>query len=279
MTVKLIYYTIQNSLFIRSYNCSTSSWSDEYEVTSYGSLTQSSSISSASNDLYAVYREAGGGSAYLKYRQYDANPLTPQGLTVSIYTLGTNTYPKLNWNLNTEPDVYNQTNAYQIERRIRLWDGPWSQWAFLANRNGNQSEFIDYSIGGLHNEAHTAEYRIRAKDVNNHFSDYSSSVSINFSKFNKTNNGLVKYDFELDQNYPNPFNPSTTINYTIKTAGQVTLKVYDMLGTEVASLVNARKEPGNYSVTFNANNLPSGIYVYRLTADKFVETKKLILLK
>jgi len=160
-----------------------------------------------------------------------------------------------------------------------LWDGPWSQWAFLANRNGNQSEFIDYSIGGLHNEAHTAEYRIRAKDVNNHFSDYSSSVSINFSKFNKTNNGLVKYDFELDQNYPNPFNPSTTINYTIKTAGQVTLKVYDMLGTEVASLVNARKEPGNYSVAFNATNIPSGIYVYRLTADKFVETKKLILLK
>jgi hypothetical protein len=58
-----------------------------------------------------------------------------------------------------------------------------------------------------------------------------------------------------------------------------TLKVYDMLGIEVASLVNENKEAGSYSVEFNASNLPSGIYVYRLTADKFVETKKLILLK
>ncbi|NWG28070.1 MAG: T9SS type A sorting domain-containing protein [Ignavibacteriaceae bacterium] len=270
-----IVYEIFDGVGYRNYN--GSSWSAEEPI---GSGYISPRIYAVSNDLFVAWgKDAPAQNKFIHYRQYDANPHTPQGLTVSIYTLGTNTYPKLNWNLNTEPDVYNQTNAYPIERRIRLWDGPWGQWAFLAYRNGNQSEFIDYSIGGLHNEAYTAEYRISAKDVNNHFSDYSSSVSINFSKFNKTNNGLVKYDFELDQNYPNPFNPITTINYSIKSTGLVTLKVYDMLGIEVASIVNEIKEAGNYSVTFNASELPSGIYFYQLRAGSFIETKKMLLLK
>ena len=84
---------------------------------------------------------------------------------------------------------------------------------------------------------------------------------------------------ELKQNYPNPFNPKTTINYSVKSTGLVTLKVYDILGNEVASIVNERKEPGDYSVTFNATNLPSGIYVYRLTTNDLVQSKKLIVMK
>ena len=86
-------------------------------------------------------------------------------------------------------------------------------------------------------------------------------------------------DYSLNQNYPNPFNPTTTISYSIKSAGDVTLKVYDMLGTEVAYLVNERQEAGNYSIEFNAAELPSGIYVYRLASGNFMETKKLVLLK
>ena len=86
-------------------------------------------------------------------------------------------------------------------------------------------------------------------------------------------------DFYLLQNFPNPFNPTTTINYSLKTTGEVTLKVYDMLGTEVASLVNERQEAGNYSVIFYAVNLPSGIYFYTLTSGNFTASKKLILLK
>ena len=92
-------------------------------------------------------------------------------------------------------------------------------------------------------------------------------------------NDKKDFVFSLSQNYPNPFNPTTTINYSIKSAGLITLKIYDMLGTEVASLVNERQEAGDYSVTFNAADLPSGIYVYKLTAGNFVSTKKLILLK
>jgi hypothetical protein len=85
--------------------------------------------------------------------------------------------------------------------------------------------------------------------------------------------------FQLHQNYPNPFNPTTTINYTIPNSSLVKLKVYDILGREVETLVNERKSPGNYSVEFNASRLASGIYFYRMQAGDFVATKKLILMK
>jgi hypothetical protein len=86
-------------------------------------------------------------------------------------------------------------------------------------------------------------------------------------------------NYKISQNYPNPFNPSTTISYSIPKAEFVTLKVFDILGRETASLVNESKEAGNYSLTFNAGNIPSGIYFYKLTSGSFMATKKLILLK
>jgi cyclomaltodextrinase len=85
--------------------------------------------------------------------------------------------------------------------------------------------------------------------------------------------------FSLMQNYPNPFNPSTQISYSIPAANFVTLKVYDILGREVQTLVNDRKQAGTYSVVFNASKLASGIYFYRLTSGDFVQTKKMILVK
>ncbi len=85
--------------------------------------------------------------------------------------------------------------------------------------------------------------------------------------------------YSLGQNYPNPFNPATTISYSIPKNGLITLKVFDILGKEVAELVNEIKEAGNYTVTFNASELPSGIYFYTLTSGNFIATKKLIFLK
>ncbi|MBC8042686.1 MAG: T9SS type A sorting domain-containing protein [Rhizobacter sp.] len=85
--------------------------------------------------------------------------------------------------------------------------------------------------------------------------------------------------FALRQNYPNPFNPNTLISYQLSMNSQVQLKVYDVLGREVASLVDARQATGDYLVNFNATKLSSGVYFYRLTTGNFVQTKKMLLLK
>jgi hypothetical protein len=86
-------------------------------------------------------------------------------------------------------------------------------------------------------------------------------------------------DFELYQNYPNPFNPGTKIKYSVPGEGFVSLKVYDVLGNEIATLINEEKPAGNYEVEFDANGLPSGIYFYQLKSNKYIETKKMNLLK
>ncbi len=87
------------------------------------------------------------------------------------------------------------------------------------------------------------------------------------------------YKFTLHQNYPNPFNPITVIRYQLSNNSEVTLKVYDVLGNEVATLVNEYKTAGGYEAEFDASNLPSGTYFYRLQAGEYTETKKLILIK
>jgi len=83
----------------------------------------------------------------------------------------------------------------------------------------------------------------------------------------------------LAQNYPNPFNPSTRIQYSVASSQNVTLKVFDVLGNEVATLVNEPKAPGVYTVQFNGGNLTSGVYFYKLQSGSFVQTKKFILMK
>jgi len=97
---------------------------------------------------------------------------------------------------------------------------------------------------------------------------------------------LMPNKFALEQNYPNPFNPSTSIRYTVPSVtlsegegSRVSLKVYDVLGNEVTTLVNEQKPAGSYEVKFDAAGLSSGIYFYTLASGSFVETKKMILLK
>ena len=115
------------------------------------------------------------------------------------------------------------------------------------------------------------------------------AVTLDSNVANKTStittavkNGSKSEEFSLSQNYPNPFNPTTTIQYNIVKAGKVSLKVYNLVGQEVALLVNGYQEAGHHSVTLNKNNgisLSNGVYFYRLEADSFISTKKFILMK
>jgi hypothetical protein len=109
------------------------------------------------------------------------------------------------------------------------------------------------------------------------------SVSVSGTGYETTDVGsgqeAVLHRFRLDQNYPNPFNPSTIISYQLPSSGVVTLRIYDLLGREVKTLVNQREDAGNHSVLFDAADLSSGVYYYRIQAGSYVETKKLVVLR
>lgn len=92
-------------------------------------------------------------------------------------------------------------------------------------------------------------------------------------------NAQTPNEFRLEQNYPNPFNPSTRIQYQLSNSSQVSLKVYDVLGNERATLLNEHKPAGSYEVDFNAQELSSGIYFYKMQSGSFIETKKMILIR
>ena len=86
-------------------------------------------------------------------------------------------------------------------------------------------------------------------------------------------------NFSLSQNYPNPFNPNTNISFSVPLQSLVTLKIFDILGREVAQLVNENLNPGNYNILWNASKFSSGVYFYTLIGDNFIETKKMILVR
>src|SRR5205085_9879602 len=103
-------------------------------------------------------------------------------------------------------------------------------------------------------------------------------ININVGFVGIVNNSIPEF-FNLYQNYPNPFNPVTRIQYAVPKEGNVKLIVYDMLGKEISTLVNQRSQPGRYEVEFDASNLASGVYFYKIEAEAFTDIKKMILLK
>ena len=103
---------------------------------------------------------------------------------------------------------------------------------------------------------------------------YQGVTSIGEERINR-----IPSEYFLSNNFPNPFNPSTTIRYSIPQSTNVTIKVFDILGNEIETLVNKEKPTGTYELTWYAENLPSGIYFYQLKSDNYLETKKMILLK
>ena len=121
--------------------------------------------------------------------------------------------------------------------------------------------------------------------------DSYNGLQIFYNEWKITNTNPTKfpenYSFSLEQNYPNPFNPYTTIRYHIPVVNDrktndmchVTIKVYDVLGRKVITLLNSEQTPGNYVIEFNGSGLSSGIYYYQLIADGFIQTKKMLLLK
>ncbi len=195
------------------------------------------------------------------------NTVLPVELT-SFTAAQVNNQVNLKWNTATEIN----NRGFEIERRTDK-----AKWGVVGFESGNgtttESKSYAYSDDISNVKSSKIYYRLKQIDLDGTFS-YSSEIEVSVVN--------IPEQFSLDQNYPNPFNPTTKIKYSIpamKNAVSVQLKVYDIIGNEVTTLVNQEQSAGSYEVDFNAAGLSSGMYFYSLTAGNFSSTKKMILIK
>ncbi|MHC1738966.1 MAG: T9SS type A sorting domain-containing protein [Ignavibacteriaceae bacterium] len=178
----------------------------------------------------------------------------------------------LRWTTATEINNF----GFEIERALKPEEGGWEKIGFV-NGSGNSNSLKEYSFADPLNLNLNLNLRYRLKQIDNDGSfTYSKEVEIDNLRPLSAAGG-----FDLLQNYPNPFNPATVISYRLQVPGHVTLKLIDVLGNEVAVLVDATQESGNHDYKLSTLNykLTSGVYFYKLQAGDFVSTKKMILLK
>lgn len=175
---------------------------------------------------------------------------------------------KDNVNLYWETSFEENNQGFEIYRKHAISED-WNKIGFVKGKgNSNSIEKYDYTDKNLIPGKY--EYKLKQIDYNGNFEFFNLSGIVEINNPEK---------FELKQNYPNPFNPSTKIQFYIPSISNVKLAVYDITGKEVAVLVNENLNPGYYENVFNAGNLTSGIYYYKLTAGNFSETKKMMLVK
>jgi len=170
---------------------------------------------------------------------------------------------ELSWETATETNNY----GFELERKFEGYSD-WISIGFVKG-GGNSYSPQSYSFTDSPIKAGTYTYRLKQIDLDGHFK-YSNEIEVVYNNV---------FNFSLSQNYPNPFNPSTTISYQLSTEGFVSLKVYDVLGKEVTTLVNEIKQSGVHEVNFDASEYTSGIYLYRMTVNNFTQTYKMIVLK
>jgi hypothetical protein len=194
------------------------------------------------------------------------NPLPVELVSLTVHQNGTTVI--LNWV--TASEINNR--GFEIERKLFL-DEKELEWRLIGFKEGfgTTSEQKNYTFHDDFSNinADKSAYRLKQIDFNGTFT-YSDVVYVD---------KIVPLTFNLSQNFPNPFNPETKIKFSLPFDEFVSLKVYNIVGSEAAVLINEKRNAGIYFINFNAAQLPSGVYYYQLTAGKLNETKKMILLR
>lgn len=222
-------------------------WTEYSDINTYPTYIQANNVTGFSEWAF------GGGSD---------NSL-PVLISVFNYTIKENTVT-LNWK--TTKEINNA--GFDIERKT-CGTEDWKKLAFIKGK-GNTNSMESYTYEDRMLEKGNYNYRLKQIDNNGNYKYYNLNGVVSVG---------VPNEFKLSQNYPNPFNPITKINYDIPKQGFVSLKVYDVLGREIKSLVSEIQPAGYYSVDFNASGFSSGIYFYRLESQGFSNVKKMMIIK
>ncbi len=191
--------------------------------------------------------------------------VTPVELASFYSQVNSNTV-NLFWKTSTETN----NKGFEIQRKDNLLDE--SKWETVKFIVGNGTTTKIHSYNYLDKDLASSNYSYRLKQV-----DYNGSFE--YSKVINVELGNAIESYVLNQNYPNPFNPGTTISYELPNSANVTIKVYDVLGNEIKTLVNNNEQAGKHQIYFNASDLSSGVYFYQMHAGNYSEIKKMVLLK
>ena len=196
----------------------------------------------------------------------DPAPLPVELSSFSASVIGSTV--KLNWRTETEVNNYGFEILRQGHTSTSLSVTDWEKIGFVEGY-GNSNSPKDYSFTDASVLSGTYSYRLKQIDIDGQF-EYSKIIEVNLGSPKK---------YELAQNFPNPFNPNTSIKFTLPETGNVKLTVYNMLGQEIAILVNGVKEAGTHIINFNAEEFNSGVYIYRIESNGFNEVRKMTLIK
>jgi hypothetical protein len=254
-----------NNAFNDTYNNAFSPYSNPYTHTWSGSSTSfAMDINSMSGSTVNASFYTSSGTA--------GKPFKVQNL---VFTTAVQNHPTFTWDFNSETDIA----SYKVYRA----EGSGS-FGLLATVSGTTNSYVDYDVT-LDKPIYTLfKYYVIAADNSSKVSLPSNQISTyGIMSAEKEIADLSSpseiTEYDLCINYPNPFNPSTQIDYIVKQPGHVSLKVYDIIGNEVASLVDEVQKEGNHSVTFNAGNLASGVYLYTLIVNDYMAVRKMSLIK
>lgn len=244
----------------------TSRSNDAVTTSSAGYLTQFSACWASG---YTATSGSQGNFAIVQIKGDDIIPVELTSFKSSV--IGSTV--SLTWTTATEVNNF----GFEVERRNEKLESEWEKIGFVEG-NATTTTPQSYSFSQENISAGKYQYRIKQIDFNG------SSKYFNLAETVEINS---PGSYSLSQNYPNPFNPNTVISWQLPVSSFVTLRVYDLLGKEVALLVNEEQEPGSYKVDFSSSNLASGTYFYRLkvgdpsasSGQWFVQTKKMVILK
>ncbi len=243
-------------------------------------IIDSYTYGSEGNNDQSIAREPDISGNFVKHNDITTNPVNfspgesntdstplPVELTTFLASVVDNNV-ELNWATATEVNNY----GFNLERKPET--GDWNMVVFVEGAGNSNSpknySYMDNSVV----KAGTYLYRLKQVDIDGSF-EYSEVVEVSM---------LTSVEFNLSQNFPNPFNPTTTISFSIPSVESgnihsIRLTVFNVIGEQVAELVNQNMEAGSHSVQFDASELNSGIYIYKIEADGFSQIRKMILVK
>jgi hypothetical protein len=261
--IHLIYWSNSENHYTHKY-FENATWSNTVANMNFSAIY---SLNSNYNDLYLVYYS--GAKIYI--RHYDDKPSAPQNLVLT----NNGGHPRLTWPQNMDADVI----QYKVYRNIGH-----AGWIFLTSTNLLNYDDPTITITTNPQTSALVEYKISAIDR-------SSSESLGYSnivscltpggeyKAKGQNQNVAISDYKLFQNYPNPFNPTSQISFSIPKSSLVQLRIYDVFGRDVQTLVDGFLSEGNHYYQFNGKNFASGVYFYTLKVGNYSATKKMILTK